>query len=146
GLEFARVMGAGRDQICLGIGTERIELGEDNFDALRFLVDEIRYFRRADSPDVRHPCYRLQSERWLESLILDEAQRVFPELASGTVYSQIPVYLGKDSGRVDILGVDREGTLVVMELKVSEDPASPLQAEEHTSELQSRVDVVCRLL
>ncbi len=131
GLEFARVTGAQRDRICFGVGLQHVELQEENFDNLRSLVNQILYFRRADSPDVRHPYYRIQSERWLESMILDDSSRLFPELASEAVYSQIPVYLGRDPGRVDILGIDGEGTLVVMELKVSENPDLPLQSLDY---------------
>jgi hypothetical protein len=52
-------------------------------------------------------------------------------MAPESVYSQIPVYIGKDPGRVDILGADRQGTLTVMELKVSEDPDMPMQALDY---------------
>jgi hypothetical protein len=131
GLEFARVLGVHRDRICFGIGAQETELSEETFENLRALVNQILFFRRPDSPDSRHPCYRLQSERWLECLILDDVPRLFPELVPEAVYSQIPVYLGKEAGRVDILGADREGTLVVMELKVAENPDLPLQCLDY---------------
>ena len=131
GLEFAQVMGVERDRIFFGVGPARTELADDNFECLRALIREILYFRRADSPDTQHPYYRLQAERWLESLVLDDIPRLFPELAPESVYSQIPVYLGKDPGRIDILGADRAGTLVVMELKVTEDPDLPVQALDY---------------
>jgi hypothetical protein len=131
GLEFARVVGVGRDRIFFGVGRMRTELNEGNFDRLHSLIKEILYYRRAESPDIQHPYYRLQSERWLEALILDDVPRLFPEMAAESVYSQIPVYLGKDPGRIDVLGADRQGTLVVMELKVSSDPDLPLQALDY---------------
>lgn len=131
GLEFAQVMGSERDCICFGVGALRTELTESNFDSLRVLVEEIRFYRRPDSPDIRHPYYRLQAERWLEALILEDVARIFPEMAPESVYSQIPVYLGKDPGRIDILGADRQGTLVVMELKVTADPDLPMQALDY---------------
>jgi hypothetical protein len=131
GLEFAQVTGPERDRICFGVGASRTELREDNFDCLQSLVREILNFRKPDSPDTRHPYYRLQAERWLESLILEDVARLFPELAPHAVYSQIPVYLGTDPGRVDILGADREGTLVVIELKVAPDPDLPVQALDY---------------
>ena len=59
------------------------------------------------------------------------AVSVFPELAPGSVYPQIPVYLGKIPGRVDILGADGHGNLVVMELKVGEDADMPLQSLDY---------------
>ncbi len=131
GLEFARVEGGDRSRVTFGVGSVRTELTTDNFDGLRRLVEEILYYRRADTPDERHPFFRLQSERWLESMILEDVARLFPELAPGAIYSQIPVYLGNAQGRVDILGVDNEGTLVVMELKVAEDPELPMQSLDY---------------
>ncbi len=131
GLEFARFEGADRSRVTFGVGLARTELTTHNFEILKRLVEEILYYRRPDTPDVRHPFFRLQSERWLEGMILDDVARLFPELTSGTVYSQIPVYLGNAQGRVDILGVDSQGTLVVMELKVAEDLELPLQALDY---------------
>lgn len=132
GLEFARAIGEDRSRILFGVGGgQQVELTEDNFESLHALVEEILYFRRADSPSTSHPYYRMQAERWLESLILDDAARLFPEMAPEAVYSQIPVYLGSDPGRVDILGVDRQGTLVVMELKVAMNPGLPVQALDY---------------
>jgi hypothetical protein len=131
GLEFAQVVGVERDRIFFGVGTERTELKEDNFESLRSLIREILFYRRPDSPDTRHPYYRIQAERWLEALILEDIPYLFPEMAPESVYSQIPVYLGKDSGRIDILGADRQGALVVMELKVAADCDLPIQALDY---------------
>jgi hypothetical protein len=131
GLEFARAFGAERDRICYGVGSQQTELTEDNFEDLRLLVEEILYYRRPDSPAPDHPYFRMQAERWLECLLLNDVAFLFPELVPGSVYPQIPVYLGKIPGRVDILGVDRKGNLVVMELKVSEDPGMPLQSLDY---------------
>jgi hypothetical protein len=131
GLEFAQATGSERDRICFGIGPQRTELTETNFGSLESLIREILYYRRPDSPDTQHPYYRLQAERWLEALILEDAAHLFPELARESIYSQIPAYLGKDPGRIDILGVDRQGALVVMELKVQPDPDLPLQALDY---------------
>jgi hypothetical protein len=131
GLEFAQATGSDRDRICFGVGMPRIELNENNCNNLQNLVNEILYFRRPDSPDTQHPYYRLQAERWLESLILENIPELFPEMAPESVYSQIPVYVGNDPGRVDILGADRRGTLTIMELKVSEDANMPVQALDY---------------
>ena len=131
GLEFARALGPDRGHIEYGVSPERIELTEEGFPDLYALVHEITYYRRADSPDPRHLYYRLQAERWLESLMLENVSELFPELMPEAVYSQIPVYLGQIAGRVDILGADRAGTLVVMELKVSPDPNLPVQCLDY---------------
>jgi hypothetical protein len=131
GLEFARAHGPNRDRITYGIGGDEREVTDANFADLCCLVREILYFRRGDSPDPRHVYYRLQAERWLESLILEFVETLFPELLPGMVYSQIPVYLGQSAGRVDILAADRDGTLVVLELKVSADPYLPIQCLDY---------------
>jgi hypothetical protein len=131
GLEFAIARGETRDCISFGVGPDKTDLNADNFESLRALVEGILYYRRADSPDPYHPFYRLQAERWLESLILEDVPNLFPELVPASVYPQIPVYLGKDPGRVDILGADREGTLVILELKVAPDPDLPIQALDY---------------
>ena len=131
GLEFARVLGTERDRICFGVGGRQAELTEENFDELRRLVSEILYYRRADCPATDHPYFRIQAERWLECLLLNDVDVLFPELIPGSAYPQIPVYLGKIPGRADILGSDLAGNLVVMELKVSEDPDMPLQSLDY---------------
>jgi hypothetical protein len=131
GLEFARAFGPERDRVLYGVGSERVEVNPENFADLAALVEEILYFRRPDSPDTFHPYYRLQAERWLETLILEAVPRLFPELQPESAYSQIPVYLGLQAGRVDILGVDREGTLVIMELKITADPNLPVQGLDY---------------
>ena len=131
GLEFAQVLGPERDRISFGVGPKRSELNDDNLECLQLLVREIQLYRRPDSPDKQHPYYRLQAERWLESMILEGVNHLFPEIAPESVYSQIPVYLGSDPGRVDILGADLEGTLTVMELKVAADPDMPVQALDY---------------
>jgi hypothetical protein len=131
GLEFAWAFGPTRERVCFGVGPQKKELTDESYPELTALVDEILFYRRPDSPDPWHAYYRAQPERWLESLILDEASNLFPELAPGCVYSQIPVYLGKEPGRVDVLGADERGSLVVMELKVNPDPDLPMQALDY---------------
>jgi hypothetical protein len=131
GLEFAQVLGIERDCIHFGVGSSRTELTPDNFDILRELIQEILFYRRPDSPDMQHPYYRLQAERWLESLVLADIPRLFPEMAPEAVYSQIPVYLGRIPGRIDILGANVQGDLVIIELKVAADSDLPVQALDY---------------
>jgi len=131
GLEFGRACGAKRDRICYGVGPEQRELRADTFEDLRSLVDRILYFRRPDSPDPAHPFFRLQSERWLECLLLDDFPHLFPELLPEHVYPQVPLYLAALPGRLDILAMRHDRVLVVMELKSSESTDLPLQALDY---------------
>lgn len=84
-------------------------------------LDELRRFRRPDPPDPRHPLYRAQAERWLESLILEDPARIEPRLDPRFVYSQVPAFSFTDRAVLDLLGATRDGRLVVLELKVDED-------------------------
>lgn len=136
GLEFARVCGPERQTIAFGVGRREL-LRENNWDRLEALVSEIAEKRRHDSPDKRHPFFRRQQERWLESLLLDDISSLGDELDPRHIYAQVPAYLGQgDSvrrGMIDLLGVDRSGRLVVIELKVSEDIDLPLQGLDYWS-------------
>jgi len=84
-------------------------------------LDELRRFRQPDPPDARHPLYRAQAERWLESLILEDPARIEPRLDPRFVYSQVPAFSFTDRAVLDLLGATRDGRLVVLELKVDED-------------------------
>lgn len=136
GLEFARVYGPERETIAFGVGRREL-LRENNWDRLEALVSEIAEKRRHDSPDKRHPFFRRQQERWLESLLLDDISSLGDELDPRHIYAQVPAYLGQgDSvrrGMIDLLGVDRSGRLAVIELKVSEDIDLPLQGLDYWS-------------
>ena len=51
------------------------------------------------SPDPQHEFYRLQSERWLESLLFQDITRLDPALSPEHVYPQVPAFSGTDRGR-----------------------------------------------
>jgi hypothetical protein len=53
------------------------------------------------------------------------------ELDGRFVYAQVPAYKGEDRSYVDLLAVRRDGRLVVIELKVSEDAELPLQGLDY---------------
>jgi hypothetical protein len=84
-------------------------------------LDELRQFRRPEASDTRHPLYRAQAERWLESLIAEDPARIDPRMDPRHLYSQVPAFSFTDRAVLDLLGATRDGRLVVMELKVDED-------------------------
>jgi len=97
--------------------------------------------RHRRSADRSHPLFRLQPERWLESLLVDDIRRVDTALAPEHVYPQVPAFSGSASPRfsrgvIDILSVarDRENgsqRLAVVELKLDEEPNLPLQGLDY---------------
>jgi hypothetical protein len=98
---------------------------------LEEMVDEIVRQRQGTAGDRRSALYRLQAERWLESLILQDIRLIDPSLDPRYVYPQVPAFLGADRGMIDILSVTNQGRLAVLELKVSEDIELPVQGLDY---------------
>ncbi len=131
GLEVARIEGQITPRISFGVEGERRPMPEEHPEELRRWVAEVLRLRRARGLDSRHPCYRLQAERWLESLLLRDITRLDPAFLPDTVYPQVPAFAGQDRGVIDILAVTRGGRLAVIELKLEEDPNLPFQALDY---------------
>jgi hypothetical protein len=130
GLEFAR----------LHLKTHVVEFGlPDNkkkscsaiSSDLEQLVKDIISRRTVDSDCRGDSVFRSQSERWLESIILQDVTVIDPTLDRRAVYSQVPAYRGEQRSYIDLLAVTRAGRLVVIELKVSEDAELPFQGLDY---------------
>ena len=135
GLPFARVLNwMGRERVWFGAGrAERVLLDESNWPQLAKLVDELREHRRAGSVDHRHAYYASAPEAWLESLLRRDITRLDPGLRLAPLYAQFRTTRERSEGArpVDLLALRRDGRLVVIELKVSEDAALPLQGADY---------------
>ncbi len=99
GLEFARVrMGyAGQSfnrvqEITFGAGANETPLTEQNAGELREMVTRL-FARRAagtrggQKPDARDPLYRMQPERWLESVLRRDISVIDAQLDPAHVYT-----------------------------------------------------------
>ena len=137
GLAFARVRSLlGRERVWFGAGraAPRVLLEDDNLPQLAKLIDELREHRRAGSIDHRHAFYASAPEAWLESLLRRDITRLDPGLRLAPLYAQFRTARdGKSTGArpVDLLALRRDGRLVVIELKVAEDAALPLQGADY---------------
>jgi hypothetical protein len=121
GLEVARVEGQVAPRVYFGLEGNYHRLQEDNQNEFRQLVNGVLAVRQARSSDASHEFYRLHSERWLESLVVQDVTRIDPSLSLDSVYPQVPAFTGVDRGVIDILGVTRQGRLAVIELKLQEE-------------------------
>lgn len=137
GLEFARARLAhvpgspqSRVEIVFGVGADERVLTEDNGQTFRQLVRGIGEVRHAGGPRD-HPLWRLQSERWLESLVVRDVTAVDERLDPSCLYSQVPAFSASDRAMIDVLCVTRSGRLAVVELKVDEDVHLPLQGLDY---------------
>jgi hypothetical protein len=141
GLEVARIEGQLAPRIYFGLEGRVRRLDESCHDEFRDFLRQVGRIRRAGSPDPQHEFYRLQSERWLESLLFQDITRLDPALSPDHVYPQVPAFSGRDRGVIDLLTTTRRGRLAVVELKVHEEINLPLQGLDYwlrVNWLQSR--------
>jgi len=137
GLEFARVRHgasatsfARADEVTFGAGANETPLDADTEALCRDLLQRLFASRHADGVHG-DPLFRLQPERWLESRMRASMIDVLPGFRDDLVYSQVPALSAGDRGMLDLLTLDRDGRLVVLELKADEDLHLPLQALDY---------------
>ena len=128
GLEFARWS---REGIRFGLGEKLRPLTGTSAPALDQLVRQLVMHRSPVASDTKHPLYRAAPERWLETLVLEEPDRLDAQLDPAHLYSQVPALAAGDRGVIDLLGITRRGRLVVIELKASEDIQLSIQALDY---------------
>lgn len=155
GLEFARVragyagLGFNRvHEISFGAGANETPLTDANAADLREMVAQLfsrRSVAQADRVGVgagrtrpsagrgsaRDPLYRMQPERWLESVLRRDVTALDERLDSAHVYTQVPAFAASDRGMLDLLGVDRDGRLAVIELKADDDLQLAMQGLDY---------------
>ena len=136
GLSFARVRNWMRhERVWFGVGhAARVLLEDDNLPQFRKLIDELREHRRAATANRRHALYASAPEAWLESLLRRDITRLDPGLRLAPLHTQFRTAArGANAGMrpIDLLALRRDGRLVVIELKVSEDAALPLQGADY---------------
>jgi hypothetical protein len=64
-------------------------------------------------------------------MVRSDPMRLDARLDPEHLYSQVPALAAGERGIIDLLGVTRDGRLVVIELKASEDLQLPLQAVDY---------------
>ncbi|GGA66727.1 hypothetical protein GCM10011507_17810 [Edaphobacter acidisoli] len=137
GLEFARVrMGYSGNsfnsaqEITFGAGANETSLTDANEMQLRELISRL-FARRVVGGDTRDPLYRMQPERWLESVLRRDVEPIDSRLDPKHVYTQVPAFAASDRGMLDLLSVSRDGRLAVIELKADEDLHLALQGLDY---------------
>jgi len=131
GLEAARVEGQLAPRIYFGLEGSIRKLDESNREEFLQFLTRVLEVRHAGSPELLNDLYRLQSERWLESLLVRDVTKLDPALSPACIYPQVPAFSGTDRGVIDILLATRSGQLAVLELKVQEEINLPLQGLDY---------------
>jgi hypothetical protein len=137
GLEFARTRHgasahsfASQDEVTFGAGANETPLTEENEPLCRDLFQRLFHSRHAEGAQT-DPLFRMAPERWLEARLRGGLQELLPELRGDLLYTQVPALSSGDRGMLDLLTLDRNGRLVVLELKAGEDLHLPLQALDY---------------
>jgi hypothetical protein len=128
GMQFGRWSRSG---IFFGLGDSDEKLTEATEPALDLLMRRLDLYRSPLASETTHPIHRAAPERWIETLVLQDPMRLDAHLDSTHLYSQLPALSAGDRGVLDLLGVTRQGRLVVIELKASEDMQLPIQAVDY---------------
>jgi len=141
GLEFARVhvvQGSGFrnvEEIVFGAGPYQATLTEENAAEFAGFVRTVRKARRPDATHT-HPLWRMQPERWLESLVARDVSALDSRLDPARVYSQVPAFSASDRAMIDVLTLTRDRRLAVVELKADEDIHLVLQGLDYWARVE----------
>jgi hypothetical protein len=133
GLACARVRRLmNREHVWFGIeGARRRLLDESTRGEWRKLLLDLKEHRLASAPDKNHALYRAAPEAWLESLLRRDIRQLDPGLRLAPLHAQFrPTHAG-GARPIDLLALRRDGRLVVIELKVSEDREHVLQGADY---------------
>ncbi len=117
--------------IFFGLGTAWKELCGRNEPELKQLILNLKSFRNPLAGNPRHPLYRAQAERWMQSIVMQDVSRIDVMLDPQHVYAQVSAKSGAQHGVLDLLTMTRTKRLAILELKATENPELPLQAADY---------------
>ena len=135
GLEFARAaMEPDRhfrlsERVVFGAAPAEYVWDEESEPLLRRLVERLRLKR--GGRDHTDAFYRLQPERWLQSVVERDLALIDAGLEPGGFYAQVPAVTASERAVIDLLGITRDGRLAVIELKAEEDLHLPVQGLDY---------------
>src|SRR5215813_6815075 len=135
GLPFARVQSLmSVDRVWFGLGAApRKILNRSSLHDWDDLLNDLREHRSANATDRHHALYRNGAESWLESILRRDITKLDPGLIIAPLHAQFRTARGGPTGvrPIDLLALRRDGRLVVIELKVSEDREHVLQGADY---------------
>jgi hypothetical protein len=133
GMEVARLQpanGNAQPQLYFSIGKRR-KAASECLAEFASALSELRRWRCAEPADRRHPAFLAEPERWLEQQVRQNFCQLDPQADPGQIYGQCLGSLGGERSALDLLGVNRDGRLLIAELKADEDIHLPLQAFDY---------------
>ncbi len=156
GLAFARVRRLmNRTHVWLGvalarnsrgklphyIGDANDEINVEDWRRIELTINELVAHRRHDATNRTHALYRAAPEAWLETVLRRDITPLDPGLRLAPLHAQVRVFRQPQNSLsvrpVDLLAVRRDGRLVVIEIKVAEDIALPVQAADYWRRIET---------
>jgi len=92
-------------RVFFGINDAREELTPASPPALKHLLHELEVHRHLFASASRHSLYRVQPERWLESIVRKDVTRIDAMLDQRFVYAQVFANAESEHGMLDLLTV-----------------------------------------
>lgn len=128
GLPFARFRTVkGAERAWFGVGRNKRVLCDSSKEDLESLMERLAEYRCHDSPNKQHLYYQSSEEAWLESVFRRNVRRLDANLILSPIHSQFRT----SRDRIDLLALRRDGTLVIIELKVVYDSGMVFQAVDY---------------
>lgn len=133
GLPFARVRKVfEKEKAWFGIERDRRILTETSRADFEKLLEDLKIYRRADSPNKRHALFRLAPEAWLEAILRQNIKLLDANLILSPIYNQFRTARDK----IDLLALRRDGRLIIIELKVAPDREMIFQAADYWRKIE----------
>lgn len=140
GLAFARVRQVmNKENVWFGVErARRRQLDENTREEWTKLLQDLQEHRRAAPADQHHALYKAAPEAWLESLLRRNITQLDPGLIIAPLYAQFRPSHAGGTRPIDLLALRRDGRLVVIELKVSEDATLALQGVDYWRRVEAQ--------
>jgi hypothetical protein len=107
---------------------------------LKKILHDLEAYRHPLASETRHPLFRAQPERWLETIVRDDVTRIDPRLDPRFVYTQLFANSATERSILDILTVTTSGRLAIIELKAAEHIHLPLQAADYWLRIREHLE------
>jgi hypothetical protein len=131
GLPFAKI----KDAKCwFGVENQTELLTENNWQNVIQLIENIKLYRKHNSPNKHHFLYKILPEAWLESILRNNIS----QLDSNIILSPIHNQFRASAEQIDLLAIRKDGRIVIIELKVSRNSEHLFQAVDYWQEIEKQ--------
>jgi hypothetical protein len=131
GLPFAEMKGK---NCRFGVESQTKSAVENNWQQLVRTIENIRLYRKYNSPNKHHIFYKLLPEAWLESILRNDISQLDANLILSPIHNQFRA----SAEQIDLLAIRKDGRIVIIELKVSPNSEHLFQAVDYWQELEKQ--------